>query len=183
MKKKKWFWKSCCVYIYLTYLLPACLAPISIYLSLLWKASLIYTGRCRRVLRFFFYFVPVGPLLAFYGAKGPPQVPFRGKRRMFVKKKINLDFLWIHKHSDTTHNPRGAGSYWERGKKSVFCTEDIKIYMRAAHSQLSPSYYYFPLPLKGPIITRIHRCPLYHPLRGTRAHTFTYYPHTLTRKP
>lgn len=56
---------------------------------------------------------------------------------MFVKKKINLDFLWIH-----TNIPILPSEYRVLLKKKIFCTEDIKIYMRAAHSQLSPSYYF-----------------------------------------
>lgn len=135
--KKKWFRKSCCELVrchfptYHTYLPSA-----YIDLSLLWKVSLIYTGRWRRVLRFFFSSVSFGPLLAFYGAKGLPRVPFRRKRRMFVKKKINLDFLWIHKHSNTTHNPRGAaGSYWEREKNLSFVRKTLRfICVRLTHN-------------------------------------------------
>lgn len=82
---------------------------------------------------------------------------WKKKRRMFVKKKkkINLDFLRIqHKHS----SGRGTIHYYPLGglqgsienekerkkkKKWSFVRKTSKIYMRrAAHSQLSPSYYF-----------------------------------------
>jgi len=51
------------------------------------------------------------------------------------KKKINLDFLWIHKHSDTTHNPRGAGSHWEREKNLSFVRKTLRfICVRLTHN-------------------------------------------------
>lgn len=64
-------------------------------------------------------------------------------------------------------------------EKTVFCAEDIKIYMRAAHSQLSPSWNIFLLPFKEPIIILViyihvrYGCPLYVFLDCAHTHTHT----------
>jgi hypothetical protein len=69
---------------------------------------------------------------------------------MFVKKKKLTSISSEYTNIPIQRTTLGVRVPIEREKKiCLLYTEDIKIYMRAAHSQLSPSYYYFLFAPKG----------------------------------